>query len=341
KVSRVLALEKKVRPRALAKGSVTFSPKDRALIVQRGTLTTVYEMPRRYRDDVSLVSIQDPQDQHLTCVHERSYFGSRQSSSSLLQLKKTQPAATAPALLRQYWWHHISDVYLPRYINRLINQRNGCGADENDQLSHDVSMMKRLCGQWYSDEDPLPMLKQVLVLPEFQWVPQSKMEFNPVQYFLDKAKTVPNAKAVFDLLSDYCHRRAKSEQNLLFISPVAACLPTLLDPGLPEPILQLESSGGSHVEIDETKDAFREEIFAATFNMIWTDKSEPDALKDNSYQAEVSPSIFYWIKMLPFVVVYKLRPWRQKAVTCHKFPLDALDNPALSALILYKWQVDI
>ncbi|KAF8929548.1 hypothetical protein BGZ47_000985, partial [Haplosporangium gracile] len=105
------------------------------------------------------------------------------------------------------------------------------------------------------------------------------------------------------------------------------------------PILQLESSGASDVDIDHTKDAFREGIFAATFNMIWTDKSEPDALRDTSYPAGESPSMFYWIKMLPFVVVYKLKPWQQKAVICHEFPLDALDNPALSALILYKWSL--
>ncbi|KAG0289070.1 hypothetical protein BGZ97_006578 [Linnemannia gamsii] len=103
------------------------------------------------------------------------------------------------------------------------------------------------------------------------------------------------------------------------------------------PILQLESSGASDVEVDVTKDAFGEEIFAATFNMIWTDKSEPDALRNTSYPAGESPSMLYWIKMLPFVVVYKLKPRQQKAVICHEFPLDALDNPALSALILYKW----
>jgi hypothetical protein len=377
------------------KWNVTFSPKERALIVEGGTLTSVYEMPRRFGEDITLVSIQDPQDQHKICVHERSYFGFRQSFSSLLQLKKNQLAAAAPALFSQPYWHYISDNdYLPRYINRHINQRDGFGDERNTQGDVKFSMMERLCGQWDGDENPIimtekvPMLNQVLDLPECQWVPQSNKEFNPVQYFLEKAKTVRRAKAAFDLLSDHCHQKAKSEQNLLFLSPIAACLPTLLDPGLPHtkrailalqkmaffpvplrsviierhtvirppefrfkfwnpntqplfqcrgPILQLESSGASDVEVDVTKDAFGEEIFAATFNMIWTDKSEPDALRNTSYPAGESPSMLYWIKMLPFVVVYKLKPRQQKAVICHEFPLDALDNPALSALILYKW----
>ncbi|KAF8929547.1 hypothetical protein BGZ47_000984 [Haplosporangium gracile] len=210
KVSRVLVLEKKSHGTKWNHGdkwSVTFSPKERALIVGGGELTCVYEMPRRFREDISLVSIQDPQDQHLICIHERSYFGFRQSFSSLLQLKKNQLAAAAPALFRQTWWHHISvNVYLPRYINRHINQRDGCGDEEITQGNLKFSMMERLCEQWDRDEYPIQMmLKQVLGLPEFQWVPQLNKGFNPVQYFLDKTKTEGQAKAVFNLLSDYCH----------------------------------------------------------------------------------------------------------------------------------------
>ncbi|KAF9314098.1 hypothetical protein BG003_004530 [Podila horticola] len=107
-----------------------------------------------------------------------------------------------------------------------------------------------------------------------------------------------------------------------------------------EPILQLETSGTRPPMppmIVARNDTFQEQIFAATFNMIWTDQSEPVALKDNSYAAGVSPSIFYWITMAPFVIGHILKPWVKKDVTNHNFPLEALDNPALSALILYKW----
>ncbi|KAG0197519.1 hypothetical protein BGX33_000532, partial [Mortierella sp. NVP41] len=399
KVSRVLVLEKEDHN---TRRNVTFAPKDRALIVEGGSLTSVYEMPRRYSENVSVVSVLDPRDQHLTCVHERAYFHSNLGCSSLLQRKEDQ-LATLTLALRQYDWWPLplsNGLLFPRYVNRHINQRKGCGTENiasgDRMVSVSVSMMQKLCLKWAVGEGGTSLFTQILSLPECQWVPRSIMEFNPVQYFLDKAKTVPldkaktgpPAKAVFRLLSDYCHQRAKSEQNLLFLSPIAACLPTLLDPDLPHsktailalqkmaffpvplrsvimerhalihppefrvkfwnpnprslfqckgPILQLESSGAGEVKIDPTKDAFREEIFAATFNMIWTDKSEPDTLKNTSYPAGVPPSMFYWITMAPFVVGYKLKPWRGKAVTCHEFPLDALDNPALSALILYKW----
>ncbi|KAG0302712.1 hypothetical protein BGZ98_007286 [Dissophora globulifera] len=278
------------------------------------------------------------------------------------------------------------ELHFPRYMNRYINQRDGFG-DERDS---NLSTMEWLCSSRFIYDDGSTLFEKVLGLPEYQWVPPSKMKFNPVQYFLDKGKTQLQAKAVFHLLLDYCHRKTKSEQNLIFFSPIAACLPTLLDPDQPhskmailelqkiaffpvpvrsvimerhavihppefrfkfwklnlrklfkckEPILQLESSGASAVNIDDTNDSFRDEIFAATFNMIWADNSDPDALADISYPAGVSPSMLYWIKMAPFVVRYKLNPRVEKVVTCHDFPLDALDNPALSALILYKWSI--
>ncbi|KAF9899631.1 hypothetical protein EC991_008530, partial [Linnemannia zychae] len=272
-------------------------------------------------------------------------------------------------------------------MDRHINQFQGCGGGRKD--IQEISMMRRLCWEWFDDgDDDTSLLEQVLHLPECQWVPQSLMEFNPAKHFLNRSKTDLLVKPVFRLILDYCRWRAKSEQNLLFLSPIADCLPTLLDPELPhskmailelqrmaffpiplrsaimerhtvihppefrfkfwkpntrllfkcrEPILQLESAGSSKI-VDETGlDTFKDEIFAATFNMIWTDESEPDALNDTSCSAGVPPSILFWIAMAPAAVRFKLDPWSKTPVTCHDFSLDALDNPALSALILYKW----
>ncbi|KAH7030383.1 hypothetical protein BKA57DRAFT_478503 [Linnemannia elongata] len=370
---------------------MTFSPRDRALIVYGSELTWVYEMPRRLSDDISLVSIQDREDQHWTCDHERSYFRSSLGCSSLLQLKKDQLAVAAPALVRHGDWGHypfLNERHFVRYLNRLINQCHGCGIKDDSHDERKVSMIGRLCLDWFIDAVDTPLLEQILALPECQWVPSWKMERNPIEHFLKIATAYPQAKPMFYLLWDYCFRRAKSEQNLIFLSPIAACLPMLLDPSLPhskmtllelqrmaffpvalrsvimerhalihppeirvkfwepnprplfkcqEPILQLESSGGRAVVDFKGNASFRDEIFAATFNMIWTDRSKPSMLKDTSYPAGESPSMFYWISMAPFVVSYKLKPWLEKAVVCHEFPLDALDNPALSALIMYKW----
>ncbi|KAF9538715.1 hypothetical protein EC957_006276 [Mortierella hygrophila] len=388
RMSRVLVLEKTNRETGR---DMTFSPKDRALIVDGSDLNWVYEMPRRFSDDISLVSIQDRHDQHLTCAHEGSYFCSSLGCSSLLQLKKDQLAVAAPALVRHRdWWYYpfLNDFRFLRYLNRLISQSYGCSIKDDSNDSRKVSMIERLCLDWYIDVVDTPLLEQVLALPECQWVPSLKMEFNPMEYFLNIATVELEAKRMFHLLWDYCFQRAKSEQNLVFLSPITACLPTLLNPDLPhakmallalqrmaffpvalrsvimerhalihppeirinfwkpnprplfkcqEPILQMETSGMRTVVDFKRNFSFRDEIFAATFNMIWTDKSKPNMLKDTSYPAGVSPSIFYWISMAPFVVSYKLKPWLEKAVICHEFPLDAFDNPALSALILYKW----
>ncbi|KAG0268449.1 hypothetical protein BGZ95_002456 [Linnemannia exigua] len=359
---------------------VTFSPKDRVLIVRDDTLTSIYEMPRSISEVVSLVSVQDFQD-HWTCDHERSYFRYVRDHWSLLQLKKDQLATVAPAFIRQ---QYPNGLLFPRYVDRHINQHNDFSTDITSD-NRTMSIMERLCREWDIEKNGPSLFVEILSLPKYHWAPRSKMEFNPVQYFL--AKSTPKALNLFHHVSDKYHQWAKSEQNLLFLSPIAFCLPTLLAdlthsklvilmlqrmaffpvslrsvimerhalihpselrvmfwnsnprplPQCEGPILQLNSSGVNHIVTDTTKDTFREEIFAATFNMIWTCTNEPNVLKDPSYPVGVSPSIFYWITMVPFVVAYKIKPWQQKAVVCHKFPLDALDNPALSALILYKW----
>ncbi|KAG0312739.1 hypothetical protein BGZ99_009300, partial [Dissophora globulifera] len=373
------------------KTEVTFSPKDRVLIVKGETLTWIYEMPRRYSDDVLLVAIQDPEVQHWTCVHDRSYFRFHPDFLSLSQLKDAQCEGVTSVLAWRYHWYSVIS-HNPRfltYLNRHINPRDGWGVEDGTQMANNESTIERLCYDWFSDSDDLsPLLEQVLGLSECQWVPSSKIEFNPIKYFLLTSKALPDAKAMFHFLSGYCHGRAISEQNLIFLSPVAACLPALLDPDQPhyktamlalrkmaffpvpvrsviierhamihppefrvkfwtpnprklfqcrEPILQLESSRASVVRMDPTWKSFRDEIFAATFNMIWTDKNEPHAPSDTSHPAGMCPSVFYWIRMTPFVIRYKLNPRIEKTVKCHKFPLDALDNPALCALILYKW----
>ncbi|KAG0302713.1 hypothetical protein BGZ98_007287 [Dissophora globulifera] len=307
------------------------------------------------------------------------------------ELKDAQCTGVTSVLAWRYHWYSVisRNPRFLKYLNRHINPRDGWGVEDGTQMANNESTIERLCYDWFSDSDDLsPLLEQVLGLSECQWVPSSKMEFNPIKYFLLTSKALPDAKAMFHFLSDYCYGKAKSEQNLIFLSPIAACLPALLDPDQPhyktailslrkmaffpvpvrsviierhamihppefrvkfwtpnprklfqcrEPILQLESSRASVVRMDPTWNSFRDEIFAATFNMIWTDKNKPHAPNDTSHPAGMCPSVFYWIRMTPFVMRYKLNPRIEKTVKCHKFPLDALDNPALCALILYKW----
>ena len=104
-----------------------------------------------------------------------------------------------------------------------------------------------------------------------------------------------------------------------------------------EPILQLESLGRRRLVKDPGNDTFLHEIFAATFSAIWADTGEPAKPAATSHPAGEPPSLFYWIKMSVFVAIYRLSPWRERKIKSHGFPLEAFDNPAVAALISYKW----
>ncbi|KAG0055687.1 hypothetical protein BGZ83_007694 [Gryganskiella cystojenkinii] len=104
-----------------------------------------------------------------------------------------------------------------------------------------------------------------------------------------------------------------------------------------DPILQLESLGARKTVKVPGNETFLHEIFVATFNMLWDDDGNIAEPNVTSKPAGVPPSLFYWIKMSPFVLLSKLKPWKKRHVKSHDFPLDAFDNPAIAALIAYKW----
>ncbi|KAG0196269.1 hypothetical protein BGX28_010351 [Mortierella sp. GBA30] len=377
---------------------VAFAPKDRSLIVTGQNWISVFGMPTWYSGkptlrtvqyaDTAQMDIKKQLKRIMQCPHERFYLdhpilGFR----SLLTLKDDAPATSIP--------RYISKDRLTEYLNRHINDYVSEGGAEGDvkqdaantREKNKISMMEWVCQLEDADYRD-SQLKKLLSLTEGRWIPEPRSKFNPMEFFLNKAETEPKNMKMFYLFWDYCYHRAMSERRTYFLSPITACLPSLLDRErshsetalkalhqmtffpvvsrplimlrhalihplefrldfwrhnhrplieCKEPILQLETSGTGRPMILASNDTFQKQIFAATFNMIWTDQSKPVALKDNSYPAGVSPSMFYWITMAPFVIGHNLKPWIDKDVTTHNFPLEAFDNPALSALILYKW----
>ncbi|KAG0303889.1 hypothetical protein BGZ98_006173 [Dissophora globulifera] len=318
------------------------------------------------------------------CPHGRLYVSRpRRDFKSLFTLKEEMPVIPP--------WNRSED-YIIHYLNRHINRPTSMAGTRYQGTGETagtdtpaITMMEQVC-RYSSNRDSL--LEKLLILPQGRWIPRLKPEFNPMEFLLDKARTEASNMKAFKLCWEYCLRRAMSEHSTFFLSSVAACLPTLLDPKLPhsevakstlrrmafipvpsrtfvmehhvlihppefrlkfwepnprplleceEPILQLELSGTMDLVNVSGNENFLLHIFAATFNMIWVDSSEPAKPITTSPQTGVSPSIFYWIRMSPFVALFKLNPWRARYIKSHDFPLDAFDNPAIAALIAYKW----
>lgn len=100
-------------------------------------------------------------------------------------------------------------------------------------------------------------------------------------------------------------------------------------------VFQLERSWNS--KPDANKDSFTKDIYVATFGMLWHDRGSPSEPTESCRPAGQLPLIWYWFKVIPFIVVYTINPFSQTIVTCHRFALEDLDHPAIYALIKYKW----
>ncbi|KAI7820812.1 hypothetical protein BC939DRAFT_217958 [Gamsiella multidivaricata] len=104
-----------------------------------------------------------------------------------------------------------------------------------------------------------------------------------------------------------------------------------------DPVLQLDlnPSTTSH---DPQNDNFTRDLFVASFSMLWcAPEDKPDlrpSIAKIKSRARVPQS---WIRTLFHVILLKCTLKSAVAVECHDFSLQMLDNPAIAALVEYKW----
>ncbi|KAF9177975.1 hypothetical protein BGZ51_008230, partial [Haplosporangium sp. Z 767] len=207
--------------------------------------------------------------------------------------------------------------------------------------------------------------------------PDTPMESNPLWVLLDAANTRPRAMQPAKLLIEHCFQNAKAAKEIGYLFPVLQCLGTSVDPkGLhtdlgaetlerlkclpvknreylidhhsiahpPElrldfwrsnkrplyrckdPILQLASD----VKLHDLNEYFKGELCVAPFSMLWQYQDDVQIHAPSSSK----PS---WIHVFLSTVWYKCKPSTQKMVKHHDFSHEMLDNPAIIALIDYKW----
>jgi hypothetical protein len=85
------------------------------------------------------------------------------------------------------------------------------------------------------------------------------------------------------------------------------------------------------------------DLFVASFDMLWR-APEKESEMDSDKRSPVErirdhgpPPPPSWIRTLFSIILYKFKSRPYKRVECYKIPLEALDNPAIAALIEYKW----
>ncbi|KAI1294318.1 hypothetical protein EDD11_008143 [Mortierella claussenii] len=102
-----------------------------------------------------------------------------------------------------------------------------------------------------------------------------------------------------------------------------------------DPILQLSRKRIYNPQNDN----YTRELFVATFDMLWEVRRE---IRRNSTVSETvnkftAAGVLHFLQQFLHAVLYKLTPERNACVRCFDFTLEMLDNPALAALVEYKW----
>ncbi|KAF9934802.1 hypothetical protein BGZ67_003660, partial [Mortierella alpina] len=83
-------------------------------------------------------------------------------------------------------------------------------------------------------------------------------------------------------------------------------------------------------EPDHKNNKFRRPLYIASFNMLWNYKNE------NKFEM-AGPDKKTWWRTLYHICTLKLRLDAHTYVECHDFNLEVFDNPAIRALVTYKW----
>ncbi|OAQ30960.1 hypothetical protein K457DRAFT_124668 [Linnemannia elongata AG-77] len=85
------------------------------------------------------------------------------------------------------------------------------------------------------------------------------------------------------------------------------------------------------------KNNFTRDFYLATFDMLWIKTDSDSARTEDLARSEGSKSVFSWPIALKSVILHALWVNHNPRIQCHPFETGTLDNPAIAALVEYKW----
>jgi len=91
----------------------------------------------------------------------------------------------------------------------------------------------------------------------------------------------------------------------------------------------------SSKEPDPNNEKFTHPVFMATFDALWH-RQDPDGTHQESGNNE-SMGKTTWLKALFRMILHKMQPRSHTFVKAYNFSIEFYDNPAIAALVAYKW----
>ncbi|KAF9152688.1 hypothetical protein BG015_004857 [Linnemannia schmuckeri] len=337
------------------------------LIVQRSSLIMIWKLPRTTSGNLQLILVHNlgPDLDWRVCREQRifSHNPHVDTSEKDVYLDIEHPFTSdnskwfvggVMALVQQFvdanetYRDHIFH-YLGRHINTY----------PDPEIM--TSVLGLICSAWSSDDHELycSFLKALLSSPFTRWIPQPDLEkaLNPLMIFLDLSKKDARIIALAEIIIDYCIDAAKVSRDSSFLAPVARSLATLVERKGPHSELALKSLRGfAHVPVSHRSYVIDHHTISYPPEECWKfwtrERTKlfqtPDPILQLSTLPKQDPSSANFTRELyaaNFDLLWKQRQGAKSkfgaagnlAVECHPFDLKELDNPAIAALVDYKW----
>ncbi|KAF9283477.1 hypothetical protein BGZ68_005334 [Mortierella alpina] len=249
-----------------------------------------------------------------------------------------------------------------RYAERFINQ---CLDPANDP----TTILSRLCASWSgeSHEALLAFVTALFGSPSFRWIPKSTLshESSPISILIGHLKDSLDVLDIVVVVINYCIRLAKADDDLHFLIPITRSLKIALE------FHKVDSSVFARTLRSFAYFPAREYLFAIDHHTV------PNRLfssqKNKRFHERKDPLMELSVKPKPVLIDPRLTPrlyvasfdmlWSNEEISfskhrlwaflqrallaltftsskqCiyHPFAIEDLDNPALVALIRYKW----
>ncbi|KAK3807818.1 MAG: hypothetical protein J3Q66DRAFT_406331 [Benniella sp.] len=197
--------------------------------------------------------------------------------------------------------------------------------------------------------------------------PRTKGPANSIKLLVEDAKKIPQSLPMAEQMMDYCIRQAKSQCDVGFIVPVLLCLRKLTDHH-PETAIDVTrrmafipvknqdflvnhsilarpvwrpirdkimriGEVSRELTVDPMNKSFKGQVYVAPYLLLWHHTKDGEIVQ-STMNASVQPN---HVEMIATLIRTTLNPWGGRTVLANFSDLDYFDNPAVEALIQYKW----
>ncbi|KAG0207537.1 hypothetical protein BGX28_001259 [Mortierella sp. GBA30] len=199
------------------------------------------------------------------------------------------------------------------------------------------------------------------------WLPMQdrRLQRNPLWILYCAVHKAPRAMVLAETIINYCIRQARLDRDPRYLQPVIQTMWSLFDPNQHQLDIGLKTlhrlaffrPNNRQFIVDHHIIAYPPDLrlkiweakslplYKCKDPIVQLDLSKSENLLNDNFTRELFEAWFeliclvHWIFVLLCIMWQKCKPLSKLIVKCHELPLESLDNPAVAALIQYKWNM--